>query len=445
MSAPPPRPPPLGLVVGCEALERFSFYGVASALVLYLNEHLLFPERDAKAHYHAFLAATWLAPLLGAWVAERLLGRYRSIVGIGAAYVLGLVVLAAFESRGALAVGLALVALGAGALKPCLSAFVGDQLHGEAPRVRERTYAWLSRAANGAAVLAAALVPALLVSFGPRLAFTVPAMTLALALALLVAGRDRYAVPPPAGPNPHGFLRVVARAVSRLGTGHPGQHWLDLARDAHPAEAVEGAKAVLRVAAVFAGVAVCWTLFDQKGSAWVFQARQMDRAVLGHQLSPAQLQALAPLFAAALLPLLGRGGVRGTRLRRVTVGMFATALSFAVAAVVQILIDAGRAPHALWQIPQYLLLGAGEVLVAVTALELGFSQAPRAMRSTVISIWFVTMSAGNLLTVLVTRVLRLEGAAWFWFFAAVMVAAAVAFRAIARGWRVAPEDEIVAE
>jgi proton-dependent oligopeptide transporter, POT family len=196
---------------------------------------------------------------------------------------------------------------------------------------------------------------------------------------------------------------------------------------------------------VFAGVAVGWTVFEQKGSAWVFQARQMDRAVLGHQLSPAQLQALAPLFAAALLPLLARGGVRGTRLRRVTVGMFATALSFAVAAVVQVLIDAGRAPHALWQIPQYLLLGAGEVLVAVTALELGFAQAPRAMRSTVISIWFVTMSAGNLLAVLVTRVLRLEGAAWFWFFAAVMVAVALAFRAIARGWRVAPEDEIVAE
>jgi POT family proton-dependent oligopeptide transporter len=108
-------------------------------------------------------------------------------------------------------------------------------------------------------------------------------------------------------------------------------------------------------------------------------------------------------------------------------------------------IAAGHTPHALWQIPQYLLLGAGEVLVSVTALELGFAQAPRAMRSTVLSLWYVTMSAGTLLTVLVTQVLRLEGAAWFWFFAAVLLAAAVAFRAIARGWRAPPEARLLAD
>ncbi len=432
-----------------EALERFSFYGITSALVLYVNEHLLYSERDAKAHFHFFLAAAWLAPIAGAWLADRFLGRYRAILAVAWVYVAGLVVLAAFESRAGLAVGLALVAAGASGLKPCVTGLVGDQLAAADAPARARAYRWISLVVNGAAVL----VPALLVAFGPRVAFAVPAAALALALVVLRSGRARYVLPAPAGRNLHGFLRVVARALSRLGTGHPGQHWLDLARDAHPAEAVAGAKAVLRIGAVFAAVTLFWALLEQKGSAWVFQARQMDLALAGRQLSPAQLQALSPLLAVVLVPFLGavvfpalaRRGRVLSPLGKMSAGTFATVLSFAAAAIVQSIIDSGRAPHALWQLPQYLLLGAGDVLVSVTGLELSSTHAPPAMRSTVSSIWFLTASGGNLLTALVTRLVRLEGAAWFWFFAAVMLAAALVFRAIARGWRLAPTEAIVAE
>ncbi|HEX9307769.1 MAG TPA: MFS transporter [Anaeromyxobacter sp.] len=454
MSAAPRSPAP-SFLVGGEALERFSYYGVTSALVLYLNEHLLYPERDAKAHYHAFLAAAWLAPLVGAWLADRLRVRYRATLGVVVAWasVLGLAVLAAFESRAGLAVGLALVVLGAGATKPSISGFVGDPLRAGDGPARARANGWLAGAVNGAAVLAALLVPALLVAFGPRVAFAVPAGALALARVVLRAGRARPVLPAPARRDPHGFLRVVARALSRLGTGHPGQHWLDLARDVHPPEAVEGAKAVLRIGAVFAAVTLFWALFDQKGSAWVFQARQMDLAIAGRQLSPAQLQAASPLLAVVLVPLLGavvfpalaRRGVAPSPLARMSAGMFAAVLSFAAAAIVQTLVDAGHAPHALWQLPQYLLLAVGEVLVSVTGLELSFTQAPRTMRSTVMSIWFLTVFGGNLLTALVGQLVRLEGAAWFWFFAAVMLAGTLVFRAIARVWRVARAEEIVAE
>ena len=436
-----------------EALERFSFYGITSALVLYVNEHLLYSERDAKAHFHFFLAAAWLAPIAGAWLADRFLGRYRAILAVAWVYVAGLVVLAAFESRAGLAVGLALVAAGAGGLKPCVTGLVGDQLAAADAPARARAYRWISLVVNGAAVLAAVLVPALLVAFGPRVAFAVPAAALALALVVLRSGRARYVLPAPAGRNLHGFLRVVARALSRLGTGHPGQHWLDLARDAHPAEAVAGAKAVLRIGAGFEAVTLFWALLEQKGSAWVFQARQMDLALAGRQLSPAQLQALSPLLAVVLVPFLGavvfpalaRRGRVLSPLGKMSAGTFATVLSFAAAAIVQSIIDSGRAPHALWQLLQYLLLGAGDVLVSVTGLELSSTHAPPAMRSTVSSIWFLTASGGNLLTALVTRLVRLEGAAWFWFFAAVMLAAALVFRAIARGWRLAPTEAIVAE
>jgi POT family proton-dependent oligopeptide transporter len=248
---------------------------------------------------------------------------------------------------------------------------------------------------------------------------------------------------PPPAPDPHRFVRVVGRALARLGTGRAGQRWLDLARDAHPAEAVEGARAVLRLAPVFAALTVFWALFDQRATSWVFQARRLDLAVAGRVLSPAQLQALNPLLVLLLLPLLGRvvvpalarRGVALPPLRRVSAGLFATAAAFAAAAGLQAAVDAGRVPHAAWQLPQYVLLTAGEVLVSVTGLELAYAEAPRSMRGTIMSLGFLTVAAGNLLAALASKLLPLDGARWYGALAALGLAVALAFRAVTRGWR----------
>jgi POT family proton-dependent oligopeptide transporter len=240
---------------------------------------------------------------------------------------------------------------------------------------------------------------------------------------------------------------VLGRAITRLGTGKPGQDWLDLARDVHPAEAVEGTRAVLRLAPVFAALTVFWALFDQRASAWVFQARQLDLSVAGRLLSPAQLQALspalglvlAPVLARGLLPALARRGVAVAPLRRVGAGLYATAAAFVAAAILQAVVDAGGLPHGAWQVPQYVLLTLGEVLVSVTGLELAYAQAPRAMRRTVMSLGFLTVSAGNLLVVIGGTLFRLEGAAWYWAFAVVALCAALLFRVATRRWRAAPQ------
>jgi len=446
MARPDSYPPQIKYVVGNEACERFSFYGTASILALYMNEHLLYGERDAKAYYHYFVMATYLTPLVGGWIADRFLGRYRTILWISFAYVLGHAVLAFWETRAGLLVGLALVAAGAGGIKPCVSAFVGDQFGPEQRPLLERIYGWFYWIINLGSGTAKLLVPLLLMRFGPRPAFALPGLLMALALAVYVSGRRHYAKAPPSGPNPHGFLAVVRAAVRRLGTARPGEHWLDPARAEHPGEAVDGARAVLRIMGVFAAVTLFWTLFDQKGSSWVFQARQMDRVVGGYELSAAQLQALnpflvlmlIPLFTWGVFPLLARRGVDLSPLRKMTVGMYVTVLSFVAAAIVQTLLDAGRAPHVLWQIPQYVLLTVGEVLVSVTGLEFSYTQAPRAMRSTIMSLWFLTVFLGNLLTAVVTEAVTLEGASYFWLFAALMLGAAIAFRAVARRYRAAP-------
>lgn len=243
---------------------------------------------------------------------------------------------------------------------------------------------------------------------------------------------------------------MVGAALRRLGTARPGEHWLDPARALHPADAVEGAKAVLRVVGVFAAVTVFWALFDQTGSSWVLQGRQLGSSLdavglPGVKLDAVQLQALNPFLVLALIPLftwgifpaLQRRGVALAPLAKMAAGMFLAVGSFVAAAVVQYLVDAGRPPHLAWQVPQYLLLTAAEVLVSVTGLEFSYTQAPRSMRSTIMSIWFLTVFLGNLLTFLVQFV-KLSGAAYFAFFATLMLAAALAFRQVARHYRPAP-------
>jgi POT family proton-dependent oligopeptide transporter len=436
-------PPQVKYIVGNELCERFSFYGMRSILTLYMIQYLLFAQQDAKAYFHYFVMANYLTPLVGGWIADRFWGRYHTILWISLGYVAGHAVLAIWETPAGLLAGLSLIALGAGGIKPCVSAFVGDQFGPTQTTLMQRVYGWFYWSINLGSASANLLIPSLLKRHGPSVAFAIPGVLMALALAVFWAGTKHYVRAPPSGADPHGFLRVVGRAVRRLGTGRAGEHWLDVARDVHPAEAVEGAKAVFRIMAVFAAVTLFWTLFDQKASSWVIQARQMDLVVGGWEMSPAQLQAANPFLVMTLIPLftwgcsrLARRGVELTPLKKMTAGMFVTALSFGAAAIVQTFVDRGGAPpSALWQLPQYVLLTVGEVLVSVTGLEFSYTQAPKAMRSTIMSLWLLTVALGNLLTAVLTRLVSLDGAAYFWLFAGLMLVAAFAFREVARRYR----------
>jgi proton-dependent oligopeptide transporter, POT family len=442
MSRPASPQHPVKVVVGAEACERFAFHALAAVLVLYLNEHLLYAERDARTAFHLFLAAVYLAPLAGRALAARL-GTLSTLRWGQAAYLAGLAVLAAFESRSGVLAGLVLVAAGAGVAKRAASALVGEALGGAGRERAGASHGALYAAVNGASLAAKVAAPLLLAAFGPRSPLALAAAALAASVVVLRAGSSRLAPAPVPPRDRHGFLRVVSTALARLGTGRPGQHWLDGARAAHSAEAVEGVRAVLRLAPVFAALAVFWALFDQRGAAFVFQARRLDLAVAGHLLSPAHLQALNPLLVLVLVPLLGRVvfpalARRGVPLRplgNVSVGLFASAAAFAAAGALQAAIDAGHTPHAVWQLPQYLLLTLGEVLVSVTGLELAYAHAPRAMRQTVMSLGFLTVVAGNLVAAAAGELFRLDGARWYWAFAALMLATAIAFRALARRWR----------
>ncbi|HET6921779.1 MAG TPA: MFS transporter [Anaeromyxobacteraceae bacterium] len=420
-------PPQIRYLAWNEAAERFSYYGMTSILALHMARNLGIPENESIAYFQVFTFAVYFMPIAGAWIADRFWGRYRTILWLSFGYVAGHAALAVWESGTGLVVGLGLVAVGAGGIKPCASAFAGDQIPARDDRRLARLYNLWYWMINLGSTAGSLLVPLLLDRVGPRVAFGVPGLAMAAALLVFWIGRRAYRHDPP------------ARAMPPPAPG---------AEEEPPA-----AGTILRILAVFAPVSAFWALFFQYGSAWTLQADKMRRDVLGFEIAAGQVGTLdallvltlVPLFATLLYPGLERRGVRVTALRKMSSGMFVTVFSFVAAALVERELLAGNRLHVAWQIPQYLFLAVGEVLVSVTALEFAYSQAPRRMKSLVMGLWFVTIASGSLLTAAVAWLNRFQGVAYYAFFAGLMLAAAVAFALVAWWYPAAPPERRAAE
>lgn len=112
----------------------YSNASVSAVLVLYLTNILLYSEGDAKIIYHTFTVFVYLFPIFGAILSDSYLGKFKTIFYVSMVYAAGsiLLALASAEPIGLpqkefSIFGLALIALGTGGIKPCVSAFGGDQ------------------------------------------------------------------------------------------------------------------------------------------------------------------------------------------------------------------------------------------------------------------------------------------------------------------------------
>jgi len=416
-------PPGIPFIIGNEAAERFSYYGMRTILVVFMTQYLMgangmldaMSEADAKGWYHVFVSAVYLTPLLGAFLSDIWLGKYRTIIGLSLIYCLGHLTLALDDTRIGLALGLGLIALGAGGIKPCVSAHVGDQFGRRNGRLLGRAFHWFYFSINFGAFISSLLTPWLLDRYGPGWAFGVPGVLMAVATLVFWAGRNRFAHVPPAGT---GFLR---EALSSTGLRTFG-----------------------RLFVIYLFVAVFWALFDQTGSSWVLQAERMDRELFGVEILSSQIQAANPLLVMLLIPVfsylvyprLGRM-FELTAPRKIAIGFLLAASAFAVSSLAQERIDAGATPGLVWQLAAYLLLTCAEVMVSITALEYSYTQAPRTMKSFIMALFMLSISLGNIFTSAVNffiqqpdGTLLLAGADYFWFFTMLMLGTAVLFGVI---------------
>jgi POT family proton-dependent oligopeptide transporter len=168
--------------------------------------------------------------------------------------------------------------------------------------------------------------------------------------------------------------------------------------------------------------------------------------MLDLDMHAAQLSALNPLFVMIVIPTLNflvymplrARGIEIKPLQKMTVGMFLAAVAFGAAALLQSAIETAGVGvvHALWQIVPYFIMTVAEVLVSITGLEFAYTQAPRAMKSTIMGFWLFCVTLGNLLVAFLAPMQKtLALSDFFWLFAALMAGAAVIFAVLARFYR----------
>jgi POT family proton-dependent oligopeptide transporter len=418
-------------IVTNEAAERFSFYGMKGILMIFMTKHLLdaggaadfMGPDEAKGYYHMFTSAVYFTPLLGAIIADAFLGKYKTILLLSMVYCAGHLTLALDETRMGLALGLGLISLGSGGIKPCVSAHVGDQFGKSNAKLLEKVFGWFYFAINLGAFVSTMLTPLLLAKYGPHVAFGVPGVLMALATVFFWMGRNVFIHIPPGG------VAFLKQTFSKEGIGSMGKLFL-----------------------IYAFVAMFWALFDQTGSAWVLQAEQMDRQFLGFEWLPSQIQSINPIMIMILIPVFN--GVKAiswpgiyplmnkvwplTPLRKIGIGFFLTVPAFLIPAWIETRLAAGVSVNISWQLFAYAIMTTAEVFVSITCLEFSYTQAPKKMKSLVMAFFLMSVSLGNIFVSAVNFFIqnddgssKLAGADYYLFFSACMMATALLFIPVA--------------
>lgn len=370
-------------IVGNEACERFSFYGMKSILAGYIAGEAarggLGQSADtATTIIHTFVFAVYFMPLFGAWLSDRLIGRYHTILWVSLFYCAGHGVLACSDMFTTvntkllcLYSGLALIAFGSGGIKPCVSAFMGDQFKPEQSHLLQKAYGAFYWSINLGSFFSFLVVPWVKNHHGYGWAFGVPGILMALATMIFWLGTKHYVrVQPARRTQTAGFIKVFFAALRHhsgtpiapllnllatvglplvaivsmtfialsnqmtpirlavgwgaLGcvvlwyvlvlainlTGHselPDKFWL-AARGRYNEREISAARSVGPILFVFALIPIFWSLFDQTNSTWVLQGGKMlSFTVFGFRVGAEEMQSANPALVMLLVPLLTLG------------------------------------------------------------------------------------------------------------------------------------------
>uniref|UniRef100_A0A3B5BND3 Solute carrier family 15 member 1-like n=1 Tax=Stegastes partitus TaxID=144197 RepID=A0A3B5BND3_9TELE len=385
--APPPAsiagyPISIFFIVVNEFCERFSYYGMRAVLVLYFKYFLLWDDDFATTIYHTFVALCYLTPILGAIIADSWLGKFKTIVYLSIVYALGQVVMAVSAIHDitdtnrdgtpdnmtlhvALSMlGLILIALGTGGIKPCVAAFGGDQFQDDQEKQRSTFFSIFYLSINAGSLLSTLITPILRAQecgiYTKQecypLAFGVPAALMVVSLLVFIVGSGMYNKTAPQGNIMVKVCKCIAFAISnrfrhRSSVYPKRHHWMDWAEERYDKLLIAQVKMVLKVLFLYIPLPMFWALFDQQGSRWTLQATTMNGNFGLLTIMPDQMQTVNPILILVLVPvvdsivypLIAKCRINFTPLKRMNVGMFLAGLAFVAAALVQLQIDVGVA------------------------------------------------------------------------------------------------------
>ncbi|XP_071054843.1 peptide transporter family 1-like isoform X2 [Onthophagus taurus] len=319
-----PLPASILCIIATEFCERFSFCGLRTILSLYLRNELHLSENSSTMVYHIFIMICYILPIVGAICADSFLGRYRTIFYFSIVYLIGNIIMVItaipifdLNPITMTVLGLALISIGTGGAKPCLAAFGGDQFYLPMQKIQlQQFFSIFYFSINLGGFVGMIITPIMrkaITCFGDdtcyALGFGFPAVLIFLSLLIFVMGKQWYRLKTPKGNVVLEFAHCTSYAIvknikkPKITTGN---HWLDSAKDRFGGKLIYDMKIVFAVLFLYTPLPLFWSLFDQQGSRWTFQASKMRDTFLGLQILPDQMQVVNPAFVLIFIPLFDR-------------------------------------------------------------------------------------------------------------------------------------------
>ncbi|CAA7032532.1 unnamed protein product [Microthlaspi erraticum] len=461
-------------ILGNECCERLAYYGIAMNLITYLTAELHQGNVSAARNVTTWQGTCCITSLLGALLADAYWGRYWTIACFSLIYFIGMSALTLSASVPYLKpsdcvggfcpapttsqyltffLGLYLIALGTGGIKPCVSSFGADQFdeNDSKERVRKSSFFnWFYFSINIGAFGSLGLV-LVQENIGWGLGFGIPTVFMGLAIISFFFGTPLYRFQKPRGSPVTRVCQVLVAAFRKMNLTVPQDptllfqnetkhikhsddyNCLDKAAVLSAQEdvsdqwrlccvtQVEEVKILIRMFPIWASGIVFSSLYSQISTLFVQQGRAMNCEIGSFKIPPATLAVFdcisvliwVPLYDKLIVPLARRFTETDkgfTVLQRMGIGLFVSVLGIASAAVVEIVrlgnAGSGNAVSltVFWQVPQYFILGAAEVFYFVGQLEFFYDQSPDSMRSLCSALGQLNFAVGSYLSSVIVTV-----------------------------------------
>ncbi|OCT95442.1 hypothetical protein XELAEV_18013128mg [Xenopus laevis] len=422
-----------------EFCERFSYYGMRAVLVLYFKYFLQWDDNLATVIYHTFVAICYLTPILGAIIADSWLGKFKTIIYLSIVYAVGQVVMAisaihdltdgnkdgtpdTIEVHVALSViGLLLIALGTGGIKPCVAAFGGDQFEENQDKQRSQFFSIFYLSINAGSLLSTIITPILR---GQEcgihsqqkcypLAFGVPAALMVVALVVFIVGNSMYKKVSPQG-------NVIVKVSKCIG-------FEDISNKPE-----QGSNAIRFVNSLQETINITLGAVSV-GEVMPMQVSNYTMLNLGTKQIEVKV------------------GEKTCKVESMKFGFGSSYTIIIKECTTELLVDyvediKANTIHMALQIPQYFLITAGEVVFSVTGLEFSYSQAPSNMKSVLQAGWLLTVAVGNVIVLIVAGASHISQQwAEYVLFAALLVAVCIIFAVMAYFYTYVDPAEIEAQ
>src|SRR6266404_4827802 len=429
-----------------EMWERFSYYGMRALLTLYMTKTLAegglaFDEKYASMIYATYVSAVWYLPLIGGWLADKILGARRAVLIGGIVIACGHYSMA-IDSLPTFYGGLILIACGTGLLKPNISAMVG-QLYKQGDERRDAGFSIFYTGINLGAFFSPIvtgflaqhrLFKGVIASLGLNpnnswhWGFGAAGVGMTLGLIQYVIGRRRLshvgqkpekreAQPDGAKSETTDFVTWglgVVGGVTGAAIGYyfgdagflsalfPGVVFFWVGYLVGTARLLAGneLKRVLVIFILFVFSIVFWMTFEQAGSSLTLFADRLTRTtIFGWQYPSTWFQSVQPAFVWMLAPVFAFIWQRMGKRQPSSPGKFALVLlfagiAFAIICFASTLTGAGRVSP-LWLIVVYLFQTFGELCLSPVGLSTVTKLAPARMVGLMMGVWFLSISIGS--------------------------------------------------